>query len=182
MGGEEGDDESLGAAAHGRLGAGPRLRFRAKENGETSFPVSPLRTHLRRAFVALAAGRGWPQPLAGPRMASGLRDPRPSPPSSGHDRSMRMDRSHRTPAPVSRQLPPLERRCGIPSKTTSTEHSRGPSAAFATARKPYGPSTPPDVLALASTPSFVRRTICLTAFTSKHENQALPVDWRDNED
>ena len=105
-----------------------------KENGETGFPISPLRTHLQRAFVALAAGRGWPQSLAGPRVAGELRDPRPLPPSSGHVRSMRMDRSHRTPAPVSRHQPPLERRCGIPSKTTSTEHSRGPSAAFATAR------------------------------------------------
>ena len=104
-----------------------------KENGETGFPISPLRTHLQRAFVALAAGRGWPQPRGA---ASGQWNAG-SPPAttiSGHDRSMRMDRSHRTPAPVSRRQPPLERGCGIPSKTTSTEHSRGPSAAFATAR------------------------------------------------
>jgi hypothetical protein len=114
---------------------GDRARQRpTKENGETGFPISPLRTHLQRAFVALAAGRGWPQSLAGPRVAGELRDPRPLPPSSGHDRSMRMDRSHRTPAPVSRRQPPLERKCGVPSKTTSTEHSRGPSAAFATAK------------------------------------------------
>ena len=95
------------------------LEARPKENGETGFPISPLRTHLRQAFVALAAGRGWPQPPKGPRVTNGLRDPRSPPPSSGHDRSMRMDRSHRTPAPVSRQQPPLERRCGAPPKTTS---------------------------------------------------------------
>jgi len=158
------------------------LEARPKENGETGFPISPLRTHLRQAFVALAAGRGWPQPPKGPRVTNGLRDPRSPPPSSGHDRSMRMDRSHRTPAPVSRQQPPLERRCGASSKTTSSKHSRGPSAAFATARRPCGPSTPPDVLALASTPSFVRGTFCLAAVTFKRENQAPPVDWRDNED
>ena len=134
MGGQEGDDEPLGAAADGRLGARARLRPGAKENGETSFLVSPLRTHLQRAFVALAAGRGWPQPFAGPRVTNGLRDPRPLPPSSGRVRSMRMDRSHRTSAPVSRRHPPLERRSGAPSKTTPTMHSRGPSAAFATAR------------------------------------------------
>ena len=90
-----------------------------KENGETGFPISPLRTHLRRAFVALAAGRGWPQPPKGPRVANGLRDPRSPPPSSGRARSMRMDRSHRAPAPVSRQQSPLERGCGASSKTTS---------------------------------------------------------------
>jgi hypothetical protein len=111
-----------------------RRRWPEKENGETGFPISPLRTHHQRAFVALAAGRGWPQPPKGPRMASGMRDPRSLPPSTGHARSMRIDRSHRTPAPVSRHHSPLERGCGIPSKTTSTEHSRGPSAAFATAR------------------------------------------------
>src|SRR2546423_24530 len=59
-----------------------------KENGETGFPISPLRTHHRRAVVAL---------IAGP-------------------------------------------------------------------------------------PSFVRRTICLASTAIKHENHALSVDWRDNED
>ena len=92
-----------------------------KENGETGFPISPLRTHLQRVFVALAAGRGWPQSLAGPRVAGELRDPRPLPPSSGHVRSMRMDRSHRTPAPVSRQQSPLERGCGASTKTISRD-------------------------------------------------------------
>ena len=159
-------------------------RHRAqRESGETSFPVSPLRTHLRRAFVALAAGRGWPQSLAGPRMASGLRDPRPSPPSSGHDRSMRMDRSHRTPAPVSRQPSPLERGGGAPSKTISTRHSRGPSAAFATARNLTVSLSARRPFAFQRTATnFVRRTICLAAQAFKHENPPTPVDWRDNED
>jgi hypothetical protein len=97
------------------------IRTWAKENGETGFPISPLRTHLRQAFVALAAGRGWPQPPKGPRVTNGLRDPRSLPPSSGHVRSMRMDLSHRTPAPVSRHHSPLERGCGASAKTTSRD-------------------------------------------------------------
>jgi hypothetical protein len=132
-----------------------------KENGETGFPISPLRTHLRQAFVALAAGRGWPQPPKGPRMASGMRDPRSLPPSTGHARSMRMDRSHRTPAPVSRHHSPLERGCGIPSKTTSTEHSRGPSAAFATARH-------------LSVPLSARCSSFITTNTKLRETDFLP--------
>ena len=156
--------------------------WRTKENGETGFPISPLRTHLQRVFVALAAGRGWPQSLAGPRVAGELRDPRPLPPSSGHDRSMRMDRSHRTPAPVSRQRSPLERGGGVSSKTISTRHSRGPSAAFATARHLTAPLSARPFPLIAEHPSFVRRTICLAAITFKRENQGPSVDWRDNED
>src|SRR5258708_23361630 len=130
---------------------------RTKENGETGFPISPLRTHHQRAFVALAAGRGWPQPPKGPRMASGMRDPRSLPPSTGHARSMRIDRSHRTPAPVSRHHSPLERGRGVPSKTTSTEHSRGPSAAFATARHLSVPPLHPMLPALADTTELRER-------------------------
>ena len=37
-----------------------------------------------------------------------------------------------------------------PAEDDFAKHSRGPSAAFATARKPYGPSTPLDALACAS--------------------------------
>ena len=83
--------------------------------------VEPLRAHLQRAFVALAAVRGWPQSLAGPRVADGLRVPRSPPPFSGHVRSMRMDLSYRTPAPVSRQQPLLEKGCGVSQRTTSRD-------------------------------------------------------------
>src|SRR6476661_8777998 len=111
----------------------PNANQRTKENGETRFPVSPLRTHLRRAFVALAAGRGWPQPLAGPRVAGGLRDPRPLPPFPGRVRSMRLERSHRTPHrfPVT-SSPREEVRCSV--KDDFGEALQSPSAAVATAR------------------------------------------------
>jgi len=110
-----------------------------KENGETGFPISPLRTHHRRAFVALAAGRGWPQPPKGPRVAGGLRDPRSLPPSAGHVRSMRMDRSHRTPARFPVSSPPLERGCGIPAKTTSRDTPE-PISGFRHREAPCGAS------------------------------------------
>ena len=152
-----------------------------KENGETSFPVSPLRTHLRRVFVALAAGRGWPQPLAGPRVAGEMRDPRPLPPSSGRARSMRMDRSHRTPVPVSRQQPPLEKGCGAPSKTISVERTGSPSAAFATARNL---AVPLSVRRSArhGPPNFVRGSICFRVACSKRGIHSRPVSQRDNVD
>ena len=76
---------------------------------------------------------------------------------------------------------PLERRCGAPSKTTSTRHSRGPSAALATARNlavPLSARCPRS----RAVPNFVRQTFCLEAHADKRENRALPVDWRDNED
>ena len=152
-----------------------------KENGETGFPISPFRTHLRQAFVALAAGRGWPQPPKGPRVTNGLRDPRSLPPSSGRARSMRMDRSHRTSAPVSRHHSPLERGCGTSTKTTSRgtpEAHQQLSPPRETLRSLY--ST--QCFRLRVTPSFVTETICLAVVTFKRENQASAVDWRDNED
>lgn len=123
---------------------------RAKENGETGFPISPLRTHLRRAFVALAAGRGWPQPPKGPRVANGLRDPRSPPPSSGHVRSMRMDLSHRTPYrfPVGN---PLSRRGAVPRQRRLREALQRPISSFRHREEPCGPSLRPVLVAFADT-------------------------------
>jgi hypothetical protein len=43
-------------------------------------------------------------------------------------------------------------------------------------------SPPKPFPLIAGHPSFVGRTICPVAILFKHENQALSVDWRDNED
>jgi len=154
--------------------------LRTKENGETSILISPLRTHLRRAFVALAAGRGWPQPLAGPRVAGVLRDPRPLPPSSGHVRSMRMDRSHRIPAPVSRQHLPsrrdaVHRRRRLRRGTPEAHQQLSPPRETLRSLSPSSPRS-------SRTPNFVRRNISLCRSAGKPENHRVPVSQRDNED
>ena len=158
------------------------LEARPKENGETGFPISPLRTHLRQAFVALAAGRGWLQPPRGPRVASGLRDPRSPPPSTGRVWSMRIDHSHRTPAPVSRQRSPSRERGAVLRRRRLLGTLQRPISSFRHREETLRSLYSARCSRLRVTPSFVARTICLAAVTSKRENQAPPVDWRDNED
>ena len=154
--------------------------FDKKENGETGFLVSPLRTHLRRAFVALAAGRGWPQPFAGPRVAGELRDPRPPSPSSGRVRSMRMDRSHRTPVPVSRRALPSRggavlRRRRLRQSTPETHQQLSPPRG--TLRSLF------SVRFRLITVSELRESnIHFRVARIKRWNQRPAVDWRDNED
>jgi len=104
-----------------------------KENGETGFPISPLRTHLRQAFVALAAGRGWPQPRRAASDQWTARSP--------------LATTIYGARPIHAHGPFVsDPSTGFPSAAPSREgvrrlveddfarHSRGPSAAFATAR------------------------------------------------
>jgi len=154
--------------------------FDKKENGETGFLVSPLRTHLRRAFVALAAGRGWPQPFAGPRVAGELRDPRPPSPSSGRVRSMRMDRSHRTPVPVSRRA--------LPSRGGAILRRRRLRRGTPEAHQQLSPpretlrSLSPSAARSSRTPNFVGGNICLRRAPGKAENRTVPVSQWDKGD
>ena len=67
------------------------------------------------------------------------------------------------------------------AKDDLARHSRGPSAAFATARNLAAPLSARR-LPLSRTPNFVRRTVILGTQSIKRENLLAPVDWRDNED
>ena len=67
------------------------------------------------------------------------------------------------------------------AKDDLTRHSRGPSAAFATARNLAAPLSI-RCAPLSRTPDFVRRTLFLCTQPIKRGTPPTPVDWRDNED
>ena len=76
--------------------------------------------------------------------------------------------------------PPLERRSGAPSKTTSARHSRAhqrlsPPRGTLRSLSPSGSGSSPS-------PNFVPPTFRICALLGKRRNRRQVVDWRDNED
>ena len=157
-----------------------RVRLKQKK---TARPVSRSR-RFARTFVERSShsprGAAGHNSFTEPRVAGELRDPRPLPPSSGHVRSMRMDRSHRTPAPVSRRI--------LPSRGGAVLRRRRFRRGTPEAHQRLSPpretlrSLSPSGFRSSRSPNFVRRTFCLHTRSDKHGIPPVPVSQWDNGD